>query len=668
MREMHDLLSELENRKAIAWLWDIDRQRIVWATEPTLAFWQEPTLLDLIARVFGPEDDTVIQLEQANPDLVPMNWIKRRLLFHPEHLAVRAVCNLRPHQLRDGREGIIVEIEQVEDQTSDVADFALDALGRHAPIPLALYNVDGTLIAKNEVADKLLENNLSTSLDHLIGEENAAANLIVRVLADEIASRTISIRTKYGERLHRVTAKRSRHPLTGAPAINVAFEDVEDSRRVWRDAKRVLQGLTTLPENLVATVAHEHDAREHDAREHDAREPAAASNIVQFKGPLKGEDSNSRSFFEIFPEALFRIDRHGAIAFANRLALEAIAGDNTSPVESDFSSNLTGSRFASFFDPNTKNKIEEYISNYEVSSAGQIAFNRACSLAHEFVPHGTMNLTIFPAIFEGLPHFFGILQDRSFELAKEDHLRQAREDAQNRSQQKSEFIANASHEMRTPLNAIVGFSEIMAKEQMGPLQNDRYSAYARDIHKSSLHLLSLVDDLLDLAKIESGKLDLEISDVNVSSTIEECFNLIEPLAKRAKLSMKRDVELDLPHIAANERSVRQILINLVSNAIKFSMPGKEVKITAKLVQDGSVVISVHDQGIGMTDAGLKVALEPFGQISGGREQHSKIGTGLGLPLAKALAEANHAEFDIVSAPGKGTMVQLTFPSTLVLAE
>lgn len=658
MREMQDLLSELETRKAIAWLWDVDRQRIVWATEPTLAFWREPTLLDLIARVFGPEDDTVIQLEQAKSDLVPMNWIKRRLWFHPEHLAVRAICKLRPHQLRDGREGIIVEIEQVENQISDIADFALDALGRHAPIPLALYNVDGTLIAKNEVAEKYLEVDSSTSLDDLVGEENAAANLIVRVLADEVASRTISLKTRYGERLHRITAKRSRHPLTGAPAINVAFEDVEDSRRVWRETKRALQGLTKLPDNLVATATHEENARA----------PAVTSNVLQFKGPSKDEISNSRSFFEVFPEALFRIDQNGAITFANRLAHEVIAEDNANPLESSLPSLPMGSHFASLFDSNTKNKIEEYISNYEESSAGQIAFNRGCSLAHELVPHGTMNLTIFPAIFEGLPYFFGILQDRTFELEKEENLKQAREDAQNRSRQKSEFIANASHEMRTPLNAIVGFSEIMAKEQMGPLQNDRYSAYARDIHKSSLHLLSLVDDLLDLAKIESGKLDLEISDVNIGSAIEECITLIEPLAKRAKLSLKRDIEHDLPHVAANERSLRQILINVVSNAIKFSMPSKEVKLTAKLDQDGSVVICVHDQGVGMTDADLKVALEPFGQISRGREQHSKIGTGLGLPLAKALAEANHAEFDIISAPGKGTMVQLTFPSTLVLAE
>ncbi len=530
--KIRDLLSELEQRKAIAWLWDFDRHHIVWATKAGFIFWHEPTLLDLIARKFGPQDETISQFDLARDNLVSDDWIQRRLIFRPENQAVQASCKLRAHPLSDGRDGLAVEIEGIDDRHSDLSD---------------------------------------------------------KILSKSSNEKDLSIR-------------------------------------------------------------------------------ATAPNVVPLRGYRNSENKNLQSFLEAIPQAIFRVTQEGEVTAANSTAHDLFIGNEDTSTERGIPPSITGNSLASFFDSKTRTKIEEYFSNYGESFSGKITFNRGCSLAHKLVPHGTMVLTIVPAIYDNRPHFYGILYDRSFELAREDNLKKAREEAQSKNRQKSEFVANVSHEMRTPLNAIIGFSEIIAKEQMGPTQNDRYVTYASDIHKISLHLLSLVDDLLDLAKIESGKLELEISDVDVGTATKECVNLIEPLANKANLSVKSKIAPDLPHVAANERSLRQILINLISNAIKFSPPHDEIKVSATLKEDGSLAMCVQDRGVGMSDADLKIALEPFGKIHRRNTKNPNLGTGLGLPLAKALAEANRAEFDIVSAPGKGTMVQLTFPSTLVLAE
>ncbi len=263
--------------------------------------------------------------------------------------------------------------------------------------------------------------------------------------------------------------------------------------------------------------------------------------------------------------------------------------------------------------------------------------------------------------------FCAVVRDITQWKKAEADLKKAKETAERSSTQKSEFLAKISHELRTPLNAIIGFSEVMTTEKFGPLANDRYKGYVNDIHSSGEHLLSLINDLLDLSKVEAGKLELSFTSVNLSDIISQSNGIMQPQANRERIIIRSSVAPDLPPVVADQRSMRQIILNLLSNAIKFTDPGGQVIVSALMDDAGRVQIRVKDTGIGMDPDELQHALEPFRQIQRpGRVE--QIGTGLGLPLTKALTEANKAEFLIESTPDEGTLVQITFPTTRVLAD
>ena len=266
----------------------------------------------------------------------------------------------------------------------------------------------------------------------------------------------------------------------------------------------------------------------------------------------------------------------------------------------------------------------------------------------------------------GKAAFCAVVRDITQAKKAESELRQAKEEAERSSAQKSEFLASISHELRTPLNAILGFSDVMRQQRFGEMGNEKYLGYARDIHESGEHLLSLINDLLDLSKIEAGKFELKFEGVDLAAVANDCLNLLGNEAGRARVILRKAIPANLPRVVADKRSMKQIFLNLLSNAIKFTPPGGQVMVTLKLNKAGELTASVSDTGHGMTDEELARALKPFERITG--ENHpDKPGTGLGLPLTKALTEANHARFEIASEPGKGTKVTITFPTPRVLA-
>ena len=230
--------------------------------------------------------------------------------------------------------------------------------------------------------------------------------------------------------------------------------------------------------------------------------------------------------------------------------------------------------------------------------------------------------------------------------------------AQQANAAKSEFLANMSHELRTPLNAINGFSEMMAKEMIGPLGDRRYVEYAQDIHNSGHHLLALINDILDMAKIEAGKHSLHLEQVDLSGVAEEAVRLMRNRADDGGLVVSLDMP-DLPRVEADHRAVKQVILNLLSNSIKFTPRGGQVRIAARAV--GEVVqISVMDTGIGISKEDLDRLAQPFQQVE---HQHAKTqhGTGLGLALSKSLVELHEGRFDMASEPGRGTTVSFTLP-------
>ena len=226
---------------------------------------------------------------------------------------------------------------------------------------------------------------------------------------------------------------------------------------------------------------------------------------------------------------------------------------------------------------------------------------------------------------------------------------------------KSAFLANMSHELRTPLNAIMGFSEVMKDQHLGPVHNARYLGYAGDIHASGRYLLGIINDILDLSKIEAGKMSLDgAEEFSLADTIDGAVAMVTSLAEKFDVRLTVDLPAPTLRMVAVERMIRQILINLVGNAIKFTPADGTVQISCAEVNGGCRII-VRDSGVGMGDEDIVHALTPFGQVAN-KLAGKHTGTGLGLPLAKAMMELHGGTLVIESRPNQGTRVTLDFPA------
>ncbi len=263
--------------------------------------------------------------------------------------------------------------------------------------------------------------------------------------------------------------------------------------------------------------------------------------------------------------------------------------------------------------------------------------------------------------------YCAVLRDITNWKRAEEDLTQARTRAERASSHKSDFLARISHEIRTPLNAIIGFSELIINESFGPIGTERYRDYLRDISRSGNHVLDLVNDLLDISKIEAGEQEMNYESVSLNEVLSEAVAMMQPQANRERVIIRSSFASRLPDIVADPRSIRQIALNLLSNAVRYTPAGGQVILSTALEPNGAVVIRVRDTGIGMSGPEIDQALKPFKRVNVLKRSHRE-GTGLGLPLTKALVEANRARFAISSEPNEGTLVEIEFPATRVLAD
>ena len=256
----------------------------------------------------------------------------------------------------------------------------------------------------------------------------------------------------------------------------------------------------------------------------------------------------------------------------------------------------------------------------------------------------------------------GVIARTSEEIAdREAQAQEAKRVAEVANHAKTEFLANMSHELRTPLNAVIGFSELIGDEVMGPIGSEIYKEYSRDIRASGEHLLEIINEILDLSKIEAGRMTLHEEAFSVDRVIASSLRLVRERASSNGISLTSDVEPEIPNLLGDERMIRQMMTNFLSNAVKFTPENGRVRVEARCLDDGAIELTISDTGIGMSPEHMETAMLPFRQVSSSLARKHE-GTGLGLPLAKSFIDLHGGKLDIESELEKGTTVRVTFPA------
>jgi PAS domain S-box-containing protein len=360
-----------------------------------------------------------------------------------------------------------------------------------------------------------------------------------------------------------------------------------------------------------------------------------------------------RGILDTATDGILLMDRNGLILSLNRSA-EALFGYDSEEME--------GKPFTRLFAPESHRAAVDYLEGLSANNFASL-LNDGREIIGQVKGGGLIPVFMtLGRVGEGMQKFCAVFRDITQWKRAEEELLEAKRKAEQSSSAKSDFLAKISHEIRTPLNAIIGFADVMREERFGPVGNDRYREYLKDIQTSGAHLVSLINDLLDLSKIEAGKVDLSFAGVELNDIARQCMAIMQTQANRERIIIRTSLFPDLPQVVADVRSIRQIVLNLLSNSIKFTPPGGQVILSTQLSETGEVLLRVRDTGVGMSESEVATAMEPFRQLS-----TSAPGSGLGLPLTKALTEANRASFSVKSNVNAGTLVEITFPANRVLA-
>jgi PAS domain S-box-containing protein len=382
------------------------------------------------------------------------------------------------------------------------------------------------------------------------------------------------------------------------------------------------------------------------APERDASEPSDV-------GHANAEDL--AAILDTTAEGILMFDADGNINAANRSA-EALFGHD--------GDELVRRNLTDLFAPESQHGVFEYFAGIKASGVESLLDHGREVLARE--SKGgiiALSMTMGRTRPDG-PNFFAVFRDLSQARKTENELREARRLAERAANAKADVLARISHEVRTPLNAIIGFSEVMIGERFGALGNERYREYMKDIRASGERVIAIINDLLDLSRIETGKLDLAFTNQNLNELVESCVAVLQPQANRERIIIRTSLAQLLPPVIADARALRQIALNLIGNSIHLANAGGQVIVSTALSDFGEVVLRVRDTGHGLNDNEVAAALQPFRTPAPSDRAESSA---VSLSLTKALVEANRAKFQIKTGGRSGTLIEIVFPHAVVRA-
>ncbi|NTF06513.1 PAS domain S-box protein [Agrobacterium rubi] len=382
----------------------------------------------------------------------------------------------------------------------------------------------------------------------------------------------------------------------------------------------------------------------------------SAETDIEMSG-LKGQVEELHSILETATDGVVLLDEDGSIRSLNRSASALFNYDNDE---------VTAKPFVTLFAHESQRAVLDYLSGLANNGVASV-LNDGREVIGREASGGFLPLFMTIGRLKSSNGYCAVIRDITQWKRTEEDLRNAKRAAETANAHKTDFLARVSHEIRTPLNAIIGFADMMATERFGPVGNPRYIEYSNDIVRSGRHVLDIVNDLLDISKIEAGQMDVEFKAVALNDTIAEAVSIVQPQANNQRVIIRTALSPSVPQIVADLRSIKQIMLNILSNAIKFTPSGGQIVVSTAYETNGSVSLRIRDTGIGMTRSELEHAMKPFRQVSASSSRVRGDGTGLGLPLTKAMVDANRANFSITSTPNEGTLVEISFPSQRVLA-
>ncbi|KQS80919.1 hypothetical protein ASG25_05215 [Rhizobium sp. Leaf384] len=446
-------------------------------------------------------------------------------------------------------------------------------------------------------------------------------------------------------------------PDTSTPEETTAARDVADETPRQEEPPQELSTGDLPPQELsTAAEGGPISSTDVDLGSSSLTNEAAIAEAEARVEALRIETEELRAILETATDGVVVMGADGDIRSLNRSA-NALFNYNDADV--------IGKPFATLFAHESQRAVMDYLAGLAGHGVASV-LNDGREVIGREASGGFIPLFMTMGRLSSSNGYCAVIRDITQWKRTEEELRSAKRAAETANAHKTDFLARVSHEIRTPLNAIIGFSDMMASEHFGPIGSARYIEYASDIGRSGRHVLDIVNDLLDISKIEAGEMELEFAAVEINEAVSEAVSLVQPQANAQRVIIRTSLSTSVPSVVADNRSIKQIALNILANAIRFTPAGGQIVVSTAYEANGSVMLRVRDTGIGMTRTELEQAMKPFRQVTTGARKRGE-GTGLGLPLTKAMAEANRALFSINSAPNEGTLVEITFPSQRVLA-